>query len=400
MALPPEQAKALGLDDVEPSGSRTLAPAQAKALGLDDPEPGTDVPGMVRAGLHGVLSNIGVDPAKAAAELESFGGLTGNYDKALAENRQNYDKALADHPTLAGLGEIAPAMLAPAKVPLQAGMGAVRGYTNSKADTFGGKLKDAAIEGGLSGAGTKIGNAIAGWAAGGPLARWLGSKTAQADADGLAKAAEAAAADVQSAKSALGAKAADVMRTREVLSREAGNVAPELAAEAQAKLGSDAAKARVTNAYQNYLGRADQGLDDIVAAEAKLAEAKAVDPAAQWAAKSASPWASEVKPRLATYATRAIPAYLGQKVGSEVGGTDGRVVGGLAGFGAGIALGNPGTAVANMLKSPTFRKGASNATAAALRGAGRGAGKLAQLLGVTSDDEAEALIKRFADEQQ
>jgi hypothetical protein len=164
------------------------------------PEPedkGADFAGMARAGLQGLYGSLGIDPAKAAAALEAFPAVTNparsfkaEYDAALAENAPEYKRAVAEHPVAKAVGEIAPAMAAPASVPLQAGIGVVRGFATSE-KTGAGRLGDAALDAGLSAAGTKAGNAISGWAAKGPLARWLGSKSAKATADQVAK--EAAA---------------------------------------------------------------------------------------------------------------------------------------------------------------------------------------------------------------
>lgn len=61
-----------------------------------------------------------------------------------------------------------------------------------------------------------------------------------------------------------------------------------------------------------------------------------------------SPLKNQVLPRLKNYASRAIPPMVGAAVGGPLGAA--------AGFGAGAVMGNPGTALANMLKHPATRK--------------------------------------------
>lgn len=381
-----------------------------KSAQPDDPEESHPGAQTVRAALAGGLSNIGVDPAKAASQLEAWGSkltdLGGDsldtlYNRAQAVNGPMYDAAKRDHPVAKSVGEVIPAMAAPSRAVLQGGMGAIRGYTNSDADGVGGKLKDAALEAGLSAGGTAAGNYIGGKIAGSGLAKWLGGKSAAAEADQVAKQAALKAKGVARASGAMGTPAAQVMRADEVLRATMQDMAPSSRVAAEALLNSPEWTARRVAAGERYLEQAPEFLSKFDESAEALAAAHAVDPAAQAAEKLASPFKTEVLPRLKKYATRAIPAYLGQEVAGEMGGgTNARAAGGLIGFGAGAALGDPGTTVANMLKSPGFRKGAADLGLAGVRGAARGTAGLAKLLGVTSEDEAEALLQQFLADQK
>lgn len=103
----------------------------------------------------------------------------------------------------------------------------------------------------------------------------------------------------------------------------------------------------------NSFERAKGGQAAIATAEDALQAAAKVDPA-EFANESVLGTAKRaVLPRVATLATRTIPAA----VGSSMGGPIGSVAGGLVGG----AMGNPGTILTNLLKDPNVRRHAFNA---------------------------------------
>jgi hypothetical protein len=172
----------------------------------------------------------------------------------------------------------------------------------------------------------------------------------------------------------MGTPAAQVMRADEAIKATMQDMAPSSRVAAESLLKSPEWTSRRVAAGERYLEQAPEYLAKFNESAEALKAAHAVDPAAVAAEKLGSPWKNQVAPRLKKYGTRLAASYLGQQ-GAEAagGGTQGQVAGSLLGWGAGAALGDPGTSLANMLKSPEFRKGAADVGAAGLKAAGAGA---------------------------
>jgi len=105
--------------------------------------------------------------------------------------------------------------------------------------------------------------------------------------------------------------------------------------------------------------------------------------------------ASEAMPRLRTYANRIIPPAIGSIIGGAV--TDdkatGATVGAVAGGVLAATMGSPGTAFANMMKSPAFRIGIAEMKQGASNAIGNALGRFGPAVaGATSEAGLRAVL--------
>lgn len=250
-----------------------------------------------------------------------------------------------------------------------AAMGAAFGFGNSEADLTQGDVRgvagDTAIGAAAGAAGGAVGETLL---TGGRKLVDFARKRAtagieKASADALAAAEKAKEKALAAARGALGGDTAATFKTfdrlREIL---ADAIAPaELRASAQSHLDSPVFKEAMRAAQEEYVSKAGSMLARITKGREEVAEKAAVDVAEQATEALANPIRTQVVPRLKTYASRMLPIAMG----SYVGGVPGTILGGVAA----AAMGRPGTALANMARSPAVRKGAWEAVTALTGGA-------------------------------
>jgi hypothetical protein len=307
-------------------------------------------------------------------------GYRGRRDDA----RRMFGQLSTDNPEWYTAGELAGAVAMPvpgaaavkgatlgARLAQAAGQGARLGATyglgSSGADLTQGDVRGAAGDAALGAGAGALGGALGeSMLSGG---RWLLNRARGRASAGIEKAAgEALAAKVKAREKAvkseagsLGETTANTFKTMDRLKEiVADTSAPaELRASAQARLNSPVFKEAMRNAQAEYVAKADGLLGRIVRGREAVAEAAAVDVEAQAAEALAHPMRTQVLPRLKTYASRMLPPIVGAVTGSAMGGgVAGATVGSILGTGVGAVMGNPGTALANMMKSPAVRKGA------------------------------------------
>lgn len=228
--------------------------------------------------------------------------------------------------------------------------GALAGAGESTADDLGGMAADTLIGGGLGAGAGALGYGL------GKLAGKAADKARLARADAGELANKAAQKTFRTARSSFGGEASAIINSYDNATKVAANVGgifePQMVAEAQARLNDPKFIALVRRAAQNSL---DQGVDRLTGSLATAENVfetakKGIQPQAIDAKADellASPIRKQVVPRLKTYFSRIIPIA----TGTAIGGPGGAVVGGATA----AAMGHPGTALANMLKSPGFR---------------------------------------------
>lgn len=233
--------------------------------------------------------------------------------------------------------------------------GGLGGAGGSTADLTQGDVagfaKDTALGGAL---GAGIGAAAGGL---GRLVTRAGAGIREALADAAQMATTKAQKAVRTATSALGGEVAAafkaIEKAEEIASNSAGRYTAQQVAQAQQWLASPEVVALAQNAADNMLaagpGRVAGSLQtarNALQTAQDAATPQAIEASAD--AIASNPITTQVLPRLKNYASRAIPP--------AVGGAMGGPLGAAAGFGAGAVMGNPGTALANMLKHPSTRK--------------------------------------------
>lgn len=236
-----------------------------------------------------------------------------------------------------------------------AAAGGLGGLGGSSADLTQGDVGGAAWD---TGVGATLG---AGIGAGAGLLGKLVTRAGAGIRSALADAAEMASSKAQkvfrTARSALGGETAAafqaIAKAEEIAANAAQRYTPQQVAEAAAWLASPEVKAIAQNAADNLLAAGPERIAGSMQTARNVFEQakKGLDPAAVEQAADelvSNPIKNQVLPRLKNYASRAIPPA----VGGAVGGVPGAAVG----FGAGAVMGNPGTALANMLKHPATRK--------------------------------------------
>lgn len=232
-----------------------------------------------------------------------------------------------------------------------AGLGSAAGLGASEADTFIGNLGDAARGGAFGAAGGLVAGGL------GEGVRALNSRAGRGVASAKADAVAKKAAEAEKAhQSALGAERSMVQqasRDLEVLAREAAELPKghPLQVAAEQKLASPEGMRLREMVLKGKLESTGDRLSQHAALVAERHAAKAaMDPAAVQAAAEQSlenPLRTQVLPRLKTYANRSI----GPAIGGAVGGVPGAMLGTVVSN----SVGRPGTAMANMQRSPAVR---------------------------------------------
>lgn len=281
-----------------------------------------------------------------------------------ADYQREYHSASQEHPAVEAAGALAAPMPGVGKLRALKGLGgfAARELANgvigagaglATGDTDvspGNRALLGAGAGVLGGAAAEGLGALAGKAA-------EGVRSAVADQAQLVN--KGAQKTMRSARSAVGGETAAVLKnfdTMQSIAENASGIHPsEVVAAARAKLSDpkyqdvvrSAAKSAVdlgSDKLSGSLQTARNVLDSATAATAP----DAIDAATDAALKN--PVRTQVLPRLAKYASRVIPVM----VGAHMGGMPGAAAGGVLA----AAMGHPGTALANMAKSPAVRAGA------------------------------------------
>lgn len=425
------------LDEPKP-----LTPEEARAEGVYQPaqESKATPVSMGRSALLGAASGIPIigglmDEATGlthAAYGKTFGDSKEPFWDVYRQERDLYrkeeDEAAKENPKafygsglasgLASGGVLGPsgatlkALSVPAKYGLAAGIGGLDALTRSRDDLTKGEVVGAGRDvatGAAMGAGAQyVGDKLA------KLPSWLGDKFKAMAKENEAKVAADAAAKVekqaQSATGYAGSQARRPMTTDEAFLKikELGfpNVSPDIADKIEQHLASATTAANRERALANQLkmapyqqAAADKAISEM---EQLLADKPAL--AAKYAKEEAAKGImGNLSPRLKVMASRAIPNFVGPAVGAAAGqffGSPlaGAGVGALVGTGLAATLGAPGTAMANMVRKPSFRLGMANlgmSATGALEGAFR---KAAQ--GATPTLQASPLGKYLLDEDE
>lgn len=428
---------------------RDLTPEEIAALGIREAGPKDVVPDVVvpaqgtsgvapsalRSGLLGAASGIPIigglmDEATGlthAAYGKTFGDSKEPFWDVYRQERDLYrkeeDEAARENPkafygsglasglvsggVLGPSGATLKALSVPAKYGLAAGTGGLDALTRSRDDLTKGEVvgagRDAATGAALGVGAQYVGDKLA------KLPSWLGDKLkAMADenkAKIAAAAADKAAKETASAMGVVGGETQKGSRILENLARQDAE-SPEVRKAALAALQSDAARELASGVKMGSMEKLPSQLGII---------AKAKDEAAQLAASQAeraSKYAEEeaakgimgnLSPRAKVMLSRAIPNTLGPVIGGAAGqffGSPwlGTGIGILAGNALAATAGAPGTAMANMVRKPSFRLGVANlgmSATGALEGAFR---KAAQ--GATPTLQASPLGKYLLDEEE
>lgn len=364
-------------------------------------------------GAAALLSGKGLG---AAAQEVTAPGAVGEYRQKRDALVSGQEAASEADPAGAFAGKavgILPSMLIPGGSTLRgamatgAGIGGAEALAESKADLTKGEVGQAALDTVVGGAGGAAGGA-AGYGLG-KLIGAAGQRAAggirEAEADAAAQANAAAQKAFRSARGSLGGEAAAALHAvdmaEEIAANASGHYTPAQMAEAAAWLKTPEVAALRQNAAGNVLEAGQNRIPGSLAtAQQIFQQAKqgitpqAVEAGA--AQRLEDPFKNQVLPRLKNYASRAIPPIVGASIGG--------VPGAILGFGAGAVMGNPGTAMANMLKSPAVRRMAWQAVQAGAgalgkfgpilqRAASEGGAELAEAL-------HEALLKTDPEYQQ
>lgn len=380
----PESAPAKKRQPMAQARAGTLGFAQGGTLGFAD-EFGGLLGGLlvkspVRLGAAAQPSPDDTPEQRALKEslLREQDAQPSSYRLTRDNMREELAQARAEHPKTVLAGEVLGSIAAPipggtatkgasllvraGKAALQgAKVGAAYGLGSSEADVLDGNVGGAAVDtasgmglGALGGAGGEV------LATGGKaLVQALRGRAARGAAEAVtaqtAKELASKEKQIRAAAGALGGDTAATFKTFERLKEMVADpqVAPELKAAAQQQLDDPRFREALAGAYEEYVKKAPEQLGKLVSGQLKLGDAKAIDVAKATEAALANPLKTQVLPRIKTYASRMLPVALG----AQVGGVPGMVLGGVAA----AALGNPGTAFANMMRSPSFRRGAWNA---------------------------------------
>jgi uncharacterized membrane protein len=276
----------------------------------------------------------------------------------------------AQHPVVGGALQVAGSVTKDAvlsrfgvpvgSLPYQVAMGALSGAgaADSNVDTdgllptmasgfIGGGL--AAATSGLSRLGGKVTGAIRDRAVRG---------ITDAAGDALAHSEALKAKGVKSATGSLGGTSNAVLHLVEKAKAALADpmASPANKLEAQKVLDDPRVADAIKRAYGNAFGDQVGKIGNMSAAEQAVQDALAVDAQALAGDALKDPIKKQILPRAMTYASRLAPAAVGGYVGGEIGGTEGQVAGGLMGGVVGVAMGRPGTAIANAVKHPAVKK--------------------------------------------
>lgn len=252
----------------------------------------------------------------------------------------------------------------------QAAIGAVHGFGSSEADLTRPSVGNVANAVGSSALGAGMGYGVTRVAQGLGSA-WQNSGARKAISGYLDKAISDALDLVQkkadkalrSGVSAVGGETSSAKRTLEVLEEILTNpgATPEEKVAAKALLESPEGVALLRGVYENTLERAPSQLGRIEAARAALPalrDAASPEAVASGAQELLAKPMDPVKRFAINYSSRVIPPLVGSYVGNELGdgGLTGTLIGTGVGAGVGAALGNPGTALKNLMKNPSVRR--------------------------------------------
>lgn len=404
MALTPEQAAALGLDD-EPSPRRVLSSDEAQSLGLEGPSDaelaGGPVVGRVRSALKGTVNAFGGDPAKILALMDGPEGE--------AQDRKVYDAAARAYPGFNIGGEIAPSLAAPAKVIPQAVLGATAGYGTSKSDSLGGKLSDAAIGAGLQGGFTKLGGKFANWLRGG--SEKAAEKVAGAEAKALQLATDKVDEGIASASGKLGGETQKGNRFLENLERYRSAMGPEDTAAFDELVNSGVVpklREKLVSSNLKSLPQQATVIDDLAAqldelkvnrvanigdeTQNVLSKKEALNQVAERAKRYLPPAAGDWAAHISGAPGRAV---VGGAIGYALGGGDGMNagLGALAGAGLRPAI----QSMRRLAQHPAVQKPVWEGLGAASRGAGAAVERLAPAAGAELATEVPEWQRRLAE---
>ena len=408
-----------GAADVVAEGvGRNLERIGLKERPTVDVDPATNPNGPEIRKSWGESQPAGTKP-QVAEHVPERPSLTDVYRMVRDRDRGANKTAEATHPSLYAGGELAGGLAVPipggglakgasltqkmgqgAKV--AAGMGAALGAGKSEEEGVGGVLGDAALNAAVA---APLGAASGAAAHGlGKLAERFGGKAAQLRAADDARIAEAVEKERRSLLGTARSATQSASRDVEVLARPGDPRSLPVQAKVNQFVDSKDAQELADAIALSKLDSAPERIAEMKAARGAhdaFAEKVPDEIAKRIAGREAKGIRSEALPRAKVYATRVLPPIIGSAVGSMV--SDDKATGGLigAGVGAGVAasLGAPGTAFANMMKSPAFRiafaemqQGASNSLSQAL-------GRFAPVVAAqTSEAGIAAALKKIAAE--
>lgn len=261
----------------------------------------------------------------------------------------------------------------------QGASGALTGLLSSDAELTDDMRSgdDMASAAGSTGAGGALGyilpaagEGVSKWVGKSKLGQWLADKSRRAAGDAAEQTAMGLRKKAQQAIGSLGSEAREAISNFEAAQKIVADphAPPELVARATEFVNSPETRKMLDRAYSNVVDASPHYMGQMaLKEEAKATAQKAATPEAINAAtdEMLSRPLEPVGKFLKNYGSRAIPAFVGSTIGGPAGG--------VIGSGVGAALGNPGTALRNMINNPALRKGAADATSMALTQAPRAA---------------------------
>lgn len=427
--LTEEEAAALGLT-VPTKKRRELSAEEAQALGLDAPAPPTPLQSALLAGANMAAQQLGpramalesaqdavlgprgdesvTDLPSAGRRIASLYGRnwegakrllsdpTGTldtaaaaYDEALAGNRRGFQAVHDANKKASFGGMIGGAMLGGPRTLGQSvvsGMLSMAGGTDADYGKIlngdGSEALKAGTDIGLGGLFSLGGYGLgkgAGWVVkqgGRPFAA-LAQRAQRGINEAVAEATERATTKAEKeAASLLGkyrSKISEASRDLEVLERTAADTSLPSSNAARAFLDSADGVALRESVLATKLVTAPERIAEMGAAKQASQAAAAAKPQAiadGIEQQLGQPVRRQILPRAKLVASRLIPPMVGSYFGGEIGGTEGTLIGGGLGLGTALVMGRPGTVMANLLRSPGFRKmgweGVKKATSLAL----------------------------------
>ena len=420
-----QQGASLGFSDELTGAVDTVAEGIGRNLeriGLKD-APAVDIDPSLNPNTPSISKSWGpAQPAGSAPEVAERvperEGLSAVYRRVRDRDRGANKAAEAAHPALYAGGELVGGLAVPvpggglakgasltqkmgqgAKV--AAGMGAALGAGKSEADSAGGVLGDAALNAAVA---APLGVASGAVAHGfGKLADRFGGKAARLRAADDARIAEGVEKERRSLLGTARSATQSASRDIEVLARPGDPRSLPTQAKVNQFVDSADAQDLADAIALSKLDSAPERIAKMKAARAvhdEFAKEAPNEVARRIAAREAKGIRSEALPRIKTYVTRLAPPVAGSAIGAAV--SDDKMTGGAVGAAAGgviaASLGAPGTAFANMMKSPAFRiafaemqQGGSNALSQAL-------GRFAPVVAAqTSEAGIAAALKKVAE---
>ncbi len=279
-------------------------------------------------------------------------------------------------------------------------VGATIGAGKSEAEDIGGVAADAALSGVVAAPLGALGG-LAGHAADKFGARF-GAKAAAARAARDEAIAKAVKEEERTLLGKARQKTQEASRDIEVLARPNDPRGIPTQAKVNQFLDSPEARELANKVSESKLASAPERLQEMATKQAEYETFKAAAPgevARRIAEQEKKGIASEATPRLKTFLTRVLPPVIGSGVGSMV--SDDPIVGGTVGAAAGgvlaATMGAPGTAFANMMKSPAFQIGMAELKQGVSNKFSDVLGKFAPIVAAqTSEAGIEAALKKAA----